>query len=135
MEQYGAVEPLRGFSFFYEFSHLDSTCFQEFLNQLSAQLGSDLALLKLDRCSAHCAKALEWPENIIPIFQPPHSPELNPIERVWQALKQPLRWQNCPSLAALRGEVTEVLETLTPEHLMSLTSYDFVLEALLSAAL
>jgi len=93
--------------------------------------GQDLALLQLDQCSVHCAQTLEWSDNIIPIFQPAHSPELNPIERVWQALKRPLRWQNYPS----REAVTEVLETLTPEHLMSLTSYDFALEALLSAAL
>ncbi|MBW4610012.1 MAG: transposase [Hassallia sp. WJT32-NPBG1] len=30
------------------------------------------------------------PENIIPIFQPPHSPELNPIERFWEFIKSKL---------------------------------------------
>ena len=29
------------------------------------------------------ALALSWPENLIPIFQPAHSPQLNPIERLW----------------------------------------------------
>ncbi|WP_442948866.1 transposase [Nostoc sp.] len=28
---------------------------------------------------------------MIPIFQPPHSPELNPIERFWELLKSKLQ--------------------------------------------
>ncbi|WP_442949375.1 transposase [Nostoc sp.] len=32
--------------------------------------------------------AINWPENIISLAQPPHSPELNPIERLWQFLKK-----------------------------------------------
>lgn len=132
---YGAVEPLSGFSFYYEFSHLDSLCFQRFLDLLSSQLGDDIALLQLDQCAAHRAKALEWPENIIPIFQPAHSPELNPIERLWQALKRQLRWQNCDSLDQLRERVTLALDALIPEQIISLTSYDFILETLFGAAL
>lgn len=132
---YGAVEPLNGFSFYYEFSHLDSLCFQHFLDLLSAQLGDDIALLQLDQCAAHRANTLRWPENIIPVFQPAHSPELNPIERVWQALKRLLRWQNCESLDQLRERITTALDALTPEQIISLTSYDFILEALFGAAL
>ena len=73
-------------------------------------------------------------ENIIPIFQPPHSPELNPIERVWEWLKSKLQWRNFPNLTELRQKLTQVLEAITPEEIISLTSYDFILEALFSAA-
>lgn len=76
-----------------------------------------------------------YPENIIPILQPPHSPELNPIERFWKFLKAKLQWENCRTLAQLRHKLTEVLEAITPEQIASLTSYDFILEALFSAAL
>ncbi|MGI2908758.1 hypothetical protein AABK37_40845, partial [Hassallia sp. VBCCA 56010] len=61
-------------------------------------------------------------------------PELNPIERFWQFLKNKLRWQNYQTLAQLRQKLAEVLETITPEVIISLTSYDFILEALFSAA-
>ncbi len=73
---YGVVEPLSGYSFFYEFSHLDGDCFQRFLELLSVQLGDDVAVIQFDQGSFHRVKALDCPENIIPIFQPPHSPEL-----------------------------------------------------------
>jgi hypothetical protein len=78
---YGVVEPLSGYSFFYEFPYLNADCFQHFLELVSAELGDDIAVIQFDRGSFHKAKTLDCPDNIIPIFQPPHSPELNPIER------------------------------------------------------
>lgn len=146
---YGAVEPLSGYSFFYEFSHLDGDCFQRFLELLSDDLGDDVAVIQLDQGSFHRLKALDCPENIMPIFQPPHSqatfwgeaspqklaPELNPIERFWEFLKSKLQWENCSTLSQLRQKLAQVLETITPDVIISLTSYDFILEALFSAAL
>ena len=46
--------------------------------------GDDIAVIQFDQGSFHKAKAFDIPDNIIPIFQPPHSPELNPIERFWE---------------------------------------------------
>ncbi len=131
---YGVVEPLSGYSFFYEFSHLEGSCFQEFLKLVSVDIGDDVAVIQFDQGSFHQIKSLDWPENIIPIFQPPHSPELNPIERVWQWLKRQLQWENCVSLVELRQKLSDLLEGITPERIISLTSYDFILEALFSAA-
>jgi hypothetical protein len=42
--------------------------------------------------------------------------------------------ENCKTLCQLRQKLTSVLETITPEVIASLTSYDFILEALFSAA-
>lgn len=131
---YGVVEPLTGYSFFYEFSHLDGDCFQKFLEMVSADLGEDVAVIQFDQGSFHKIKTLDCPENIIPIFQPPHSPELNPIERFWQFLKSQLQWENCKTLTQLRHKLAEILEHITPDMIISLTSYDFILEALFSAA-
>lgn len=131
---YGVVEPLSGYSFFYEFSHLDSDCFQRFLELLSADLGAAVAVIQFDQGRFHQAAALDWPENIIPLFQPPHSPELNPIERFWQLLKTKLQWENCNTLAQLRQKLRSLLAESTPEQIASLTAYDFILEALFSAA-
>ncbi|NMQ21137.1 hypothetical protein E4P82_19220 [Candidatus Competibacter phosphatis] len=36
----------------------------------------------------HKAKQLEIPENVVLLFQPTYSPDVNPIERVWQYLKK-----------------------------------------------
>ena len=132
---FGAVEPLSGFSFFYEFSHLDSVCFEQFLDLLSAELGDDIAVLQVDQASAHIAHDVVWPENIFPTFQPSHAPELNPIERFWLHLKQQLAWKNCPTLDDLRDLLKQTLDNISSETIVSLTSYDFILEALFGAAL
>jgi hypothetical protein len=131
---YGVVEPLTGFSFFYEFSHLDRPCFQTFLELLSLQLGDDIAVIQVDQATAHTANALICPRNIILTFQPSHAPELNPIERFWLWLKKQLAWINCPDLEELRKLVASALDKISPEMIASLTSYDFILEALFGAA-
>ncbi|GAA6615930.1 hypothetical protein NUACC26_017280 [Scytonema sp. NUACC26] len=60
--------------------------FQEFLDWLSQELGSDYAILQIDQAPAHVNSAIFCPGNVIPLLQLPHSPELNPIERLWQFL-------------------------------------------------
>lgn len=101
---------------------------------LSDDLGDDIAVIQFDQGSFHKAKALDFPDNIIPIFQPAHCPELNPIERFWEFLKSKLQWEHCKTLTQLQHKLTYVLQEITPEMIVSLTSYDFILEALFSAA-
>ncbi len=79
---YGVVEPQTGESFFYEFSHLDTECFEEYLKQFSQQYQKDIHIWQLDNGSFHKAKRLKVPDNILLLFQPSHCPELNPIERL-----------------------------------------------------
>ncbi len=93
-----------------------------------------MALIQLDQAKAHQALSLRWSENLIPIFQPAHSPELNPIERLWQWVKQQLRGENFENLDHLRLRLKQVFQQFSVEQVASLTSYDFILEALFYAA-
>lgn len=127
---YGIVEPLTGESFFYEFSHLDTPCFEMFLNLVSDAYPDVLNIIQLDQAPAHCSQTLEIPENIVLILQPPHSPELNPIERVWQDLKRDFKGKIFRTLDELRAELRETLETISPEWLASLTQYPYIMRAL-----
>lgn len=131
---YGAIAPLSGDHFLHEYPKLNGEYFQQFLDWLSQELGEDWAILQMDQAPAHMSSAICWPENIIPLVQPAHSPELNPIERFWQLLKQPLKNQIFPSLQALRERVQELFDQLTLEQVMSVSSYNFILEALFYAA-
>ncbi|MEH2279058.1 MAG: IS630 family transposase [Nostoc sp.] len=132
---YGVVEPLSGWHFCQEYPHLNSENFQQFLDALSQELGSDMALIQMDKASAHQALALDWPENIIPIFQPSHSPQLNPIERLWQFIKRQFKGENFSNLDQLRQRVQHELAQLSSLVISSLTCYDFILEALFHQAL
>lgn len=140
---YGVVEPLTGASFFWEFTHLDSDCFGVFLDQLAQAFPDSLNLLQLDNGSFHKAQQLEWPDNIIPIFQPPHSPQLNPYafggakpyERLWQHLKRQFRWKNFESLDQLRQKLRELLDELALELVQALCGWEFIISALSRASL
>ena len=130
---YGAVEPLTGESFLLEFSHVDSVCFQAFLNEFSKPYVNSLNLLQLDNGSPQLAKNLIIPNNVILLFQPAYSPDVNPIERVWQSVKDQLSWLTVETLNELRREMDAVLNSLTAECIASLTGYDFILSALKKA--
>ena len=110
---YGLVEPISGNSFFWEFSHLDTMCFQEYLKIFSQRFPEDLHVIQLDNGRFHHSQSLEMPKNIILLFQPPYYPQVNPIERFWQHLKKELKWNNFDNLAQLRQKVSKTISSLT----------------------
>lgn len=132
---YGIVEPQTGDSFFYEFTHLNTDCFQVFLNLVSEQFSDDVLIIQLDNGGFHKAKRLQVPKNIILLFQPPHCPESNPIEQLWQYLKRRLSWTLPKNLEQLRQLLKEKLEQLTPDIIASITGRQSILDALSVAGL
>ena len=50
---YGAVEPLTGEGFFYEFTHLDTTCFEKFLELFASKYPRDLHRIQVDQVWFH----------------------------------------------------------------------------------
>jgi hypothetical protein len=84
---YGAVEPTTGDSFFLELPWLNTATFQLWLDHFAGAFPQSFNLLVLDNGAFHTTKTVQWPANVAPVFLPPYSPELNPIERVWRDLK------------------------------------------------
>ena len=127
---YGAIEPLTGKRFFFELSDLTADCFQIFLNKFSEAFGESLNLLVLDNGRFHRAKSLEIPENIVLLFLPPYSPELNPIERFWQDLKAKLLVsETYKTLPDMQAKVTEILLNYCDTTVSKLTGFPYFLNA------
>jgi transposase len=127
---YGAVEPATGEAFFWQFSHVDTECYQRFLQEFSKAYPDSLNILQVDNGRFHSSKDLVVPENVVLLFQPPYCPELNPIERMWEYLKADLKWSSFKTLEQLQAFVGQLLAQLTPEIIASLTGYSFILDAL-----
>lgn len=127
---YGAVEPLTGAHFFYSFSHLDALCFEGFVEQFAAAFPGSLNLLQLDQASAHIALEVNWPDNVVPLFQPAHSPELNPVERLWQDLRKHFKGQIFATLDQLQQALFAQVNDLTHQTITSLTGYSYILDSL-----
>lgn len=126
---YGAVEPETGQRFFTEHDRLNSNCFQIFLDRFAEAFPHSHNVLVLDNGTFHKAKKLSVPGNVRLIFLPPYSPELNPVERLWQDLKDQVAFDLYESLSALRQEVRSAVGTYTETAVASLTGYDYLLNA------
>ena len=85
---FGAICPAEGKGAGIVMPFCDTPAMQEHLGEISATVASDAhAVLLLDRAGWHLAGALVVPENITILPLPPRSPELNPVENVWQFLR------------------------------------------------
>ena len=62
---YGAVEALTGEVFFYEFTHLDTTCFEKFLELFASKYPRDLHIIQVDNGRFHNSLNLSRPENVM----------------------------------------------------------------------
>jgi hypothetical protein len=68
--------------------YLCKACFGIFLDELSKQRPTEYKIVTLDNGAFHKAKSLQIPENIVLIFLPSYSLELNPEENMWARLKR-----------------------------------------------
>jgi transposase len=84
----GMVCPRTGQFYALEFTHSDSETFQVFLDEANNDLAFDRKrqILVLDNASWHHRKSLRW-GRFEPMYLPPYSPDLNPIERLWLLMK------------------------------------------------
>jgi transposase len=69
--------------------YADADMMQLHLDEISRNVAEGThAVLLLDRAGCHTTGKLDVPDNITPIFLPSRAPELNPVENVWQYLRQ-----------------------------------------------
>jgi len=107
----------------------NSENFQVLLNEFSSMYKETLNILILDNSRFHKARALRIPDNIAFVFLPPYSPELNPIERVWQDIKDDTAWKLFPDIEQQQDYVAELLKAYDAEKIHSLTSYSYFVHA------
>lgn len=101
---YGAVSPLDGELFTLIMPYTNTECMNVFLNELSEQYAHDHILLIIDNAAWHRSSSLIVPDNIELYPLLPYTPELNPIEQIWEELRE-------------KGFRNEVFQTL--QHVVS----------------
>ena len=88
---FGAVCPERDAGVALAMPEVSTAAMGLFLAELSRALPAGThAALVLDGAGWHVSPDLEVPTNLTLIRLPPYSPELNPVERVWEHLRD--RW-------------------------------------------
>ena len=125
---YAAVEPTTGAAFGWEWSCLDADCFSLLLQKFGQPYAERLNIVLLDQAPAHGAQRVQVPENVVLVWWPAYSPELNPVERLWEALKARIDVMDArvrASLSALQEHVASIVQHYTAETIASLTGYAY----------
>src|SRR3954471_23448763 len=88
---FGAVCPERGKGIALVLPEVSTAAMDVFLAELARAVPAGThAALVLDGAGWHVSEGLTVPANLTLIHPPPYSPELNPVERVWEYLRD--RW-------------------------------------------
>jgi hypothetical protein len=122
---YAAVEPTTGDSFCLLLPSLDGACFEIFWREWRQAFPAENMAVVLDNSGAHTRHHITWPRGIEPVPLPAYSPELNPGERWFTELREPLANQVYAHLEALEASLTQALRPYWehPGSLVQLTAY------------
>ena len=68
--------------------HVNTECMQLFLNEVSARHPDEHIVMVIDGAGWHRSDNLKAPTNIYLLKLPPYAPELNPVEHIWDELRE-----------------------------------------------
>jgi transposase len=127
---FGAVCPARDMGVALVLPEADTAAMNLMLAELAGALPPKThAVLVLDQAGWHISGDLAVPTNLTLVHLPPKSPELNPVEKVWQYLRE--RWLShrvLPDYEAVLDAACTAWNTLRaePGRLRSLTSFPWL---------
>ena len=123
---YSSVNPTTGEDYTFITEKVNTESLNCFLEQFSKQIGKKEILLVLDGASWHKSKDLKIPTNIMLMYLPPYSPELNPVERLWHYIKSKIiRNKIYQNIAELEVCLTNFFRKLDPCTIKSVCSYGY----------
>ena len=104
----------------------DTQMMNLFLAHVSSTFVNYFLVMQVDQAGWHMTEDLTIPENMRLIAQPAYSPELNPVEHVWEELRE--KQLSNLAFASLDDVIDKVCEGLNqleadPERLRSLTYF------------
>lgn len=115
---YSAVSPNSGEPFSLFLPEVNTEMMNLYLGELSKEYFDSNLLLIMDRAGWHRSNDLIIPKNIKITFLPSYSPELNPVEKLWQWLRKEVTHNN------LFDTLEKLMDDLSTEY-RRLTNADF----------
>jgi hypothetical protein len=120
----GFVEPATGRTVWNVANSISKDLFELVLADFASTVGAGpekRIVLQLDNAGWHGPENLTVPDGIRLVFQPAHSPELQPAEHLWEFLDEPL--------VNRHFETIEVLDLAVGERCVALTQQQDVIRA------
>jgi transposase len=107
---YGAVSPKDGTCVYLIMPTSNTASFQAFLDVLARKFARQDILLVLDGAPNHRCGNLAVPDNVMLLYLPPYSPELNPTENIWDEIREKI-FKNyaLESMDGVRAKLTQAI--------------------------
>lgn len=132
---YGAVNIISGQLESLILPHCDTGCMQIFLDEISGRHPDEKIAMVVDGAGWHKSKSLKVPENMRLIHLPPYSPELNPVEHIWDELREKgFHNRVFSSLEALEEHLLDELRKLedNPDITKSIVAWPWIVNAFMN---
>ena len=85
---YAAVSPMDGRMDSLVLPHVNTDCMQLFLDEVASRYPGENIVMVVDGAGWHRGGQLKLAGNLRLLFLPPYSPELNPVEHIWDDLRE-----------------------------------------------
>jgi len=106
--------------------YCNTDSFELFLNEFSLQKPNEFKVIVLDNGAFHKAKRLKIPRNVVLIFLPPFSPELNPAEKMWAKFKRKFTNKLYKTLNEVSDFIKNQVQKLNPKQIKKTCEYDYI---------
>lgn len=126
---YGFVEPKTGRTFWYLIPRVNTQWLNLVYQAFAKDVGINeekIILLLEDNAGWHRSEKVQIPDGIIVDFLPPYSPELQPAERLWSLVDEPLVNEHFETIEEIEeilltrcqilGSMTSTIKNLTDYH-------------------
>jgi len=133
---YAAVSPVDGVLDTLILPSVNGSCMEIFLQEVSGRHSHENILMVLDGAGWHKNQTIPLPSNLRLLFLPPYSPELNPVEHLWDDLREKsFRNRVFDSIDALENHLEQELAAFeeNSQRAKSITHWPWIINALSNA--
>jgi hypothetical protein len=130
---YAAVSPADGELDTLILPNMYTETFSVFLKEVSDRHPEDCILWIHDGAPCHRSGTLKVPHNIHLVELPPYSPELNPVEHLWEEMREKEFWNNTfKSMTAVERAMVRSLRRIEGDRALvqSMTSFPWIMHSL-----
>ena len=131
---YGAVDVVSGELDSLILPHVNTECMQLFLDEVGARHPQHRIIMVLDGAGWHASADLIPPAHMHLLSLPPYAPELNPVEHLWDELREKFFHNKAfATLDALEDQLAIgllALENNLP-RVQSIVAWDWIINALM----
>ncbi len=134
---YAALSPIDGVMDSFILPDMYTDTLSIFLAKIAQRHKKEFIVMILDGAPCHRSGTLVIPENLRLVEQPPYSPELNPVEHLWEEMRE--KWfanKTFDSMSAVIKMMVTSLRSLeqSPQRIQSLAGFHWILNSLRSNA-